>query len=235
MTQAIKFLGLLFFCVVLASPVLGQASALDAPKNFSVKVVEGRFHGKWSPVPGATHYEVWTKGFGGWRYDDKEYQTSPLTSSFELTVDNDRTQFKIRAVDAGGQKSDFSPVVSAETSSKVQANDEAEENSPDDSERSESGIDIDAPAPGPPTSMLAVWADSRVIQLVWQAPEQAVKFSIEELIDGEWVSVRRVTFPKRTTALIEGHPMPGPYKFRIRSVGANGRASQPSRPTTARR
>ena len=233
MNPILRQAAVLLCWLALCLPALAQT--LPAPEDFRVTMADGKFSGRWKPVRGATHYEIWTKSFGGWRFDEKSFQMSPLTSSFELRVDNDRTRFKVRAVSSGGEKGKFSRAVSATRNSAESPDSAGGKSTRSYQKKQGPNIDLEAAAPGPPTGMLAVWSDPRVIRLVWQAPKEATKFSVEEFVNGKWVSVRELTFPKRTTALIKNHPMPGPYKFRVRSVGANGRASKPGRPTTARR
>lgn len=209
------------------------AQPLETPTNLTVKLGGDSAQGSWDAVKGASYYEVWTQTFGKWTYDEKDLASSPLTSSFKLDVQDRRTLFKVRAVGPDGEKSEFSDeVVGSETVKET-----AEDTEDTDYSQPSGGSEFDpkAPPPEPPTSLFAVWNEARVIRLVWQGGSKAVKFTVEEEVEGEWVSVHEISFPKKNTALIEGRPMPGPYKFRVRAIGKNGRASEPSRATTARR
>ena len=52
---------------------------------------------------------------------------------------------------------------------------------------------------------------------------------MEEERDGRWVERPGPSGPLRENRLLlAGHPRPGPYRFRIFAVGANGRMSEPS-------
>ncbi len=214
--------------------VPGLCDEIPAPTSFTVTCDGSTFRGRWDPVKGASYYEVWTKQFGGWRHDEKEFAQSPFTSSFELPGHDDRTVFRVRAVFADQSKGEFSDAVSVERVA-------AESSEPIRTKRTGKGsagatsFDPEAPPPEPPSSLFAVWNDPREIRLVWQASKDTVRYSVEELVEGTWVSVQGIEFPKDTSATIKDRPMPGPYQFRIRAIGRNGRASDPSRPTTAKR
>lgn len=207
------------------------AEPLAAPKNLSVSTDGTLYRGRWEAVPGASYYEVWTRQYGNWRFNEKDHETSPFTSSFEKSGSDDRTRFKVRAVSADGEKGDFSDETTAvvETAAPVTRPGVSGSSGP-----SNDGFDVEAPAPPPPSSLFTVWTGPREIRLVWQASEKADHYIIEELKDGKWGSVMGVDFPKETTAIIKEKPMPGPYQFRVRAIGRNGRASEPSRPTTAK-
>lgn len=211
----------------------GLAETLPAPQNLKVELRKDTVKGRWDPIKGASYYEVWTQAFGKWRYDEKGLASSPFTSSFELPLSDGRTRYKVRAVGPDGEKSGFSnEAIAAE----LKPENTSTSKKPDYSKSGKTpGFDPKAPPPEPPTSLFAVWNGARDIRLVWQGAENAKKFTVEEFKDGKWISVARIKFPKKNTALISNHPMPGPYKFRVRAVGKNGRASRPSRPTTAKR
>ena len=189
------------------------------------------FRGRWQSVKGASHYEVWTKLYGNWRFNPKEDELSPITSSFELRGSDDRMWFKVRAVSTSGKAGPFSD--------ELQASPTAVESAPQRPVTTEaSGIkddfDPQAPPPEPPSSLFTVWTDQRELRLVWQASPKAIRYTVEEFKDGKWVSLPKVEYPKPTTAVIKDKPQPGPYQFRVRAVGRNGRSSEPSRPTTAK-
>lgn len=222
-------------CLALCFVTLGPASAqeLETPANLHVTIVKNSAQGSWDAVKGASYYEVWTEAFGKWNYDEKDLSASPFTSSFKLDIQDRRTRYKVRAVGPNGEKGPFSAEVMG--SEKPRETADAEDQKDYSKPGATSKFDPKAPPPEPPTSLFAVWNEARVIRLVWQGGKRAVKFTVEEQIDGRWESVHRISFPKKNTALIEEHPMPGPYKFRVRAIGENGRASEPSRTTTARR
>lgn len=221
-------LGLLAFGFLTLGPL---AQPLQAPANFSVSTDGSAFRGRWEAVPGASYYEVWMRLYGNWKHNEKDPDASPFTSSFEMKGGDDRATFKVRAVSSGGEKGPFSQEAQA-SAAEPTAPRVGPSGSPG---RSNDGFDPEAPAPLAPSSLFAVWGDPREIRLVWQASEKATRYAIEELRDGKWVSVTTAEYAKETTAIIKDRPMPGPYQFRVRAIGRNGRASEPSRPTTAKR
>lgn len=210
------------------------AQELQAPEEFSVELIEDRFKGQWSAVTGASFYQVWVERFGRWSFNEKEMDYSPFTSSFELPITDERSRFRVRAVGRGGELGPFSEEV---TPIRRRGNAKGTSSKSDSTHSSSSGSDFDpkAPPPPPPTSLFAVWIEHETIKLVWREAGNAKNYAVEEQIDDAWVSVTNISFPRSNTAIIKKHPMPGPYRFRVRSVGSNGRASEPSMPTTAKR
>lgn len=228
MLRSRRALWLLLGLSIMVSPLWAQP--LPAPENLSVTYDGSVFRGRWSAVPEASYYEVWVRLYGNWKFSEKDHNASPFTSSFEIPGSDDRAVFKVRAVTAGGEKGRFSD--------ETQASREEVSTGPTRPvgvTGGHDGFDPNAPAPQAPTSLFAIWGDPREIRLVWQATEGAVRYTVEELKDGAWVSVTNVEYLKSTTAVLKGKPMPGPYQFRVRAIGRNGRASEPSRPTTAKR
>lgn len=226
---------LLLLTLLVANPVSGQP--LEAPQDLDVTFDGELFRGRWSPVLGASSYQVWTRLHGGWRFDEREFWNAPFTSSFELRGDDDRIRFKVRAVSPDGTLGEFSREV-APVQEDLQKRPEARRtSSPRDSSSAGSAgdFDPDAPPPDPPGGLFAVWEEGRTVRLVWSESPGAVKYAVEEQIDGRWTAPAQIAFPRKNTALIENRPMPGPYIFRVRAVGKNGRASQPSRPMTLSR
>ncbi|MFA5506005.1 MAG: hypothetical protein WC314_16410 [Vulcanimicrobiota bacterium] len=217
---------------LLTLTLLGWAeTGLSAPSGLVVEREGAMYKGRWDAVPGASYYEVWVKNYGRWVFDAKALETSPFTSSFELRVEDERARFRVRAVDSQGVAGDYS----GETGSTKVAESAAPDRSTAISSSSAGGFDPKAPPPPPPTGLFAIWTETDIIKLVWYDARGAKNYAVEELIDGVWVSPARIEFPRANTALIKDHPSPGPYRFRVRSVGSNGRASEPSRPTTAQR
>jgi hypothetical protein len=226
--RALPFLCLLLFSL----PCCAQG--LDAPTGLVVVRDGEMYKGTWKPVTGASYYEVWIKNFGRWTFNPNTLATSPFTSSFEIRVEDDRARFKVRAVKsdgiAGEYSSDIAPVKKAAQTADSQ-NRDPKTNNGGKVER----FDPHAPPPEPPTGLFTIWTEPGVIKLVWQGSEGAKNYAVEELRDGKWTSPRKIEFPRKNTAMIKNHPAPGPYKFRVRAVGNNGRASKPSRTTTAKR
>jgi hypothetical protein len=224
----------LAFCLplfLLSLPVL--ADGLAAPDELIVERDGDMYKGRWQAVPGASYYEVWVKNFGRWTFNPNTLATSPFTSSFEIRVEDERARFKVRAVDTEKVAGEYS----AETVPVKKAAKKAE---PEERESRLTGgkvdrFDPDAPPPAPPTGLFTVWTEPDVIKLVWQDSKGAKNYAVEEYSDGKWTSPARIEFPRKNAAIIKNHPAPGPYKFRIRAVGNNGRASEPSRTTTAQR
>lgn len=221
------------FFLLLPLPILAEEGSLKAPTGLTVERDEELYKGRWEPVSGASYYEVWVNNFGNWNFDENEFQYSPFTSSFEARILDVRARFKVRAVGPRGEKSEFSNV--ARPTIKVVKEDDTNTSTATAGGRSGPKIDPKAPPPEPPTSLFAIWTEHDVIKLVWQDSKGAKNYSVEELVDDRWVSIPIIEFPRPSTALIKKHPSPGPYKFRVRAVGANGRASEPSRATTAKR
>lgn len=225
----------LLFCALLAvAPTAAQEGSLSAPSALVVEREGDMFHGRWEAVPGASYYEVWVKNFGRWTYDSNEMQHSPFTSSFELRVMDERARFKVRAVDSEGTKGAYSDEV-APLWKKADSSDSKERATTSTRSSGTSEFDPKAPPPEPPTGLFTIWVEPEVIKLVWQESKGAKNYAVEEFRDGSWTSPPSIEFSSDNTALIKGHPAPGPYKFRVRAVGRNGRASEPSWPTTAKR
>lgn len=204
---------------------------MAAPRELNVSNDGAMFRGRWQAVSGASHYEVWTRLYGNWKFDAKNPDLSPFTSSFELPGSDDRMWFRVRAVSPSGEVGEFSEETQASP------NLPAETQGPDGSATSSKPtdeFDPQAPPPESPSGVFAVWTDTREIRLVWQASPKAARYTVEELRDGRWTSLTGVEYPKSTTALIKDKPQPGPFVFRVRAVGRNGRASEPSRPATAK-
>lgn len=228
-------LALAFVCSVgLSTPAAGQE--LGKPENFSVERTDAVFRGSWSAVKGASFYQVWIEKFGRWSHNDKDMDFTPFTSSFQLPVEDERARFKVRAVGSQGQLGPFSEEVGSkraattpDSSNSTVVSNNAGTSAP------RSTFDPKAPPPPPPTSLFAVWIEPDVIKLVWREPKGGKKYAVEEEVNEKWVSIPLLEFPRANTALIKNHPAPGPYRFRVRSIGSNGRASEPSFPTTAKR
>lgn len=224
--------GVCLLTVLLLSAV-ASSQPMSAPKELSVSSDGTIFRGRWKAVPGASHYEVWTKLYGNWKFDPKNPDLSPFTSSFEVPGSDDRIWFRVRAVSASGQAGAFSEEVQA-ISTEVATGAGALSERPEGSGKPVDDFDPEAPAPEPPSSLFAVWTDTREIRLVWQSSPKATRYTVEELVNGSWTSLTKIEYPKPTTAIIKDKPQPGPFQFRVRAIGRNGRASEPSRPTTAK-
>lgn len=213
----------------LSAPV--RAQGLDAPKELVVERDGEMYRGRWEAVSGASYYEVWIKNFGRWTFNPNTLATSPFTSSFEIRVEDERARFKVRAVDSDNLAGDYSTEVAPTKKVAEELDERARSTTSGKVDR----FDPDAPPPEPPTSLFTVWTEPDVIKLVWQDSKGAKNYAVEEYIDGKWTSPPKIEFPRKNTAMIKNHPAPGPYRFRIRAVGSNGRASDPSRTTTAKR
>ena len=215
--------------------VSGSCETLPAPTNLAVKRHDRLFKGRWDAVKGASYYEVWVNAFGRWSFDPKKLATSPFTSSFEIPVTDERALFKVRAVDSSGIKGEFSTDIKATV-----APIEPEETNVG-STNSTSGIrradkfDPKAPPPDAPTGLFSLWTDNTTLKLVWREVKGAEKYAVEEYREDRWQSIPLLEFPKPNNAILKNYPTPGPYRFRVRAIGSNGRASEPSRPTTASR
>ena len=224
----------LLFCVLLAAAPMAAQEPLSPPTSLEVEREGDMFRGRWDAVPGASYYQVWVKNFGRWTFDPNEMQTSPFTSSFELRVMDERARFKVRAIGPKGAESDYSDEV-APVWRKVTTSESEDRATTRTGSSGTPEFDPKAPPPDPPTGLFTIWVEPEVIKLVWQESKGAKNYAVEEYRDGSWTSPPSIEFSSDNTALIKGHPAPGPYKFRVRAVGRNGRASEPSWPTTAKR
>lgn len=231
-------LSALVLALVCAVGLSGFAAGqeLGKPENLSVERTEAVFRGSWSAVKGASFYQVWIEKFGRWSHNDKDMNFTPFTSSFQLPIEDERSRFKVRAVGNKGELGPFSEEVGSKRAATSSTDtDTAAIADTNNTAKPRSTFDPKAPPPPPPTSLFAVWIEPDVIKLVWREPKGGKKYSVEEQIDEKWVSIPLLEFPRANTALIKNHPAPGPYRFRVRSIGSNGRASEPSFPTTAKR
>ncbi|MCA9797442.1 MAG: fibronectin type III domain-containing protein, partial [Candidatus Eremiobacteraeota bacterium] len=97
-------------------------------------------------------------------------------------------------------------------------------------------VDPKAPAPDAPTGLFAFFTSQDEIKLTWRAVRLADRYYVEEELEGKWEPVKpEVQVRSSNEVLIKEHPTPGPYRFRVRAVGKNGKSSSPSFPVTARR
>ena len=222
----------IFSSTILIRPI--EAEVLPAPKNLKVECTGDICKGRWDQVKGASFYQVWVKSFGQWTFNEQDLNRSPFTSSFEMLVDDEGALFKVRAVGFDGGFGEYSDAVEANFQ-RVPGKESEPVGDTSRVRSKDSDFDPKAPPPEAPTSLFTVWTEARTIKLVWRGADKAESYTVEELKGGTWVSIPTLTFAKANTALIKDHPAPGPYKFRVRSVGSNGRASKPSRTTTARR
>ncbi len=197
----------------------------------------------WDAVKGAVGYEVLEWKRGEWRLDDRDMSRVPLTSSTTIRELNTGLtyRFAVRALFEGGQSSAISQPVDfvAKRQVKVFRNPDEEEGDSGKiaSTRSRADqIDPKAPPPEAPTGLFAVFSSQDVIKLSWRKVRGATRYYIEEEKDGAWVPVEKLdTAEGGNVADIKDHPTPGPYRFRVRAVGRNGKSSEPSFPCTARR
>ncbi|HIB69427.1 MAG TPA: hypothetical protein EYO33_31185 [Phycisphaerales bacterium] len=214
----------------------GSSETLPSPTNLSVERHDRTFKGRWDAVKGASYYEVWVNAFGRWSFDPKKLPTSPFTSSFEIPVTDERSVFKVRAVDSSGIKGDFSADVKATVAAPETTETEALSSSSNTTNgRGPDKFDPKAPPPEAPTGLFSLWTDNTTLKLVWREVKGAEKYAVEEYRDERWQSIPLLEFPKPNNAILKNYPTPGPYRFRVRAIGSNGRASEPSRPTTASR
>lgn len=192
---------------------------------------------RWAPVKGAVGYEVYQLRGGRWIFDEEDNSRIPLTSSTLITgLSPSRSySFKVRALDAEGNFSEFSPEVEGRTreraASVIRSKGDSSSSGP-----VVRGSDPKAPPPPAPTGLFAVFSEQTVVKLSWRPSIGAAKYYIEEEKDGKWEPCEDADVVEEINYTeIPNHPTPGPYRFRIRAVGANGKSSPPSFPCTARR
>jgi hypothetical protein len=89
------------------------------------------------------------------------------------------------------------------------------------------------PAPEAPGSLLGLYSDKDQIKLQWRKVPDAIRYSVEEELDGKWVLAEKTKGDSSSTSLLMlDRPQPGPYRFRVRAVNREGTPSEPSWPTS---
>ncbi len=229
---------------------VGVSAELPAPAGVIVRTPDppegsSSLELRWNPVRGAVGYEVYQYRAGRWWFDEQDIARTPLTSSTVITGLDPATtyRFRIKAIGPDGEKSPFSAVVQGTTLEAGAG--EAYQGGSADSSRSVlsgskkvlSGDEVQArlklPPPDPPNGIIGVFAGSDTVKLSWRQVKGAVRYYVEEFQDDRWRSVAESR--GKTYVEISDHPSPGPYKFRIRAVGVNGKSSPPSWPVTVER
>jgi hypothetical protein len=83
---------------------------------------------------------------------------------------------------------------------------------------------------------MAVFSENDRVQLSWRKVPGAASYQIEEEVEGKWVPAENVVGePASNKVVVLDRPLPGPWRFRVISVGSNGKRSEPSWPATAHR
>lgn len=89
------------------------------------------------------------------------------------------------------------------------------------------------PTPEAPSGLLGLFSDKDQIKLQWRKVPDAIRYSVEEERDGQWVVAEKTKGePSASSMLMLDRPQPGPYRFRVRAVNREGTASEPSWPTS---
>ncbi|HXE73579.1 MAG TPA: fibronectin type III domain-containing protein [Candidatus Nitrosotenuis sp.] len=236
----IRFRPLLLLLVLWALPLAAE-EVLDTPAGLRVEVPpapRGRTTVilRWEPVPGAVGYEVLQMRGGQWWLNEDDPNCIPITTSATLGgLEPGRTYlFRVRAVGPHSSVSQPSEPVEARTLDPEMVSRPGP--APVATSTATRRIDPEAPPPPPPTGLFAIFQDSETIRLAWRSVPEAASYKVEEEKDGKWVALPgEEGYPKSPTTLLPDHPLPGPYKFRVRSVGANGKVSEPTLPVTVER
>lgn len=191
---------------------------------------------RWKVVPGAVGYEVLQWRGGQWLFDDQDDNRIPLTTSTTIAGLQPGTtyRFSVRAVGANGQVSAQGEAAEGRTLVReVSISRGSVEEAP---VTAGSRVDPKAPPPAAPTGLFAVFAEQEEVKLTWRKVSGAAGYYVEEEINGAWEPCDEVVGDRASNSVvILNHPTPGPYRFRVRAVGANGKSSEPSFPVTARR
>ncbi|MGE0491689.1 MAG: fibronectin type III domain-containing protein [Vulcanimicrobiota bacterium] len=222
--------------VLLAGLALAQPSAptgLTVTPNEEVAGVNLR----WDPVPGAVGYEVLQWRNGKWWFNDEDPSRTPLTSSTTIgnLEPNTEYRFSVRAVGGEGEAGALSEAVEASTRPREVTVRPTQPDAPVPN-GSTTMVDPKLPAPDAPTGLFAFFTSQDEIKLTWRASRLADRYYVEEELQGQWAPVKpEVQVRSANEVMIKNHPTPGPYRFRVRAVGKNGKSSTPSFPVTARR
>ncbi len=232
---------LLVLLLALTLPVFAQ---LPAPTNLRATLPTGvdgitRVDLRWDPVPGATGYEVLQFRGKDWWFDEEDPNRTPFTSSTTITglTEDSPYEFVVRAVGAQGVKSPNSATVGIRTASKSAVVAAATNPKPPTTQSTpKPRVDVSAPAPDEPTGLFAVFSENDRVQLSWRKAAGAASYQIEEEVEGKWIPAKDIVgAPESNSVVILNHPLPGPWRFRVISVGGNGKRSEPSWPATAHR
>lgn len=219
------------------------ADGLPAPQGLRVSPASGpegqtTLVLQWEPVPGAFGYEVFMFKAGQWDLDEDDTDCIPMTASTRIGgLDPDTPyEFRVRAVGAGGAVSPMTAAVGARTVAVGSVGHTAVTATPPAQQRRKEA-DVAGPAPDAPSSAIGVFADSDTINLSWRKVAGASHYRVEEEKDGKWVEIPDANggLPQANRTVLKDHPRPGPFRFRISAVGANGRMSEPSLPVTVLR
>ncbi|MBI3925620.1 MAG: fibronectin type III domain-containing protein [Armatimonadetes bacterium] len=232
------------------------ALAQDLPAPTGLKLVvpaapngHTRLELRWDPVPGAVGYEVLQHRAGRWWFNDSDLSRIPITSSTVISGLDPGTpyEFCVRAVGPGGKVSANSAPAGGRTllrevSYSPRGKDPAEGfEDPEEapilpSQTPPAAADLNLPAPEAPSGLIAVFHEQDRVKLSWRKVKDAKRYYVEEERNGVWKPVEKLQGePSSCIVTILEHYSPGPYRFRVRAVGPNGKSSAPSWPVTADR
>ncbi len=233
MSRTALFLALIFSVTVAFADISAPVGlkATHDPESPS-----SRLNLKWKPVAGAVGYEVLEWKEGKWVFSEDDPSRIPFTSSTTIAGLLPSTSYKfcVRAIGGDGKPSPVGEAIEVMTRSRAVSM----TSSPSQEEPTTVGLrDPKAPAPKTPTGLFAFFTESDVIKLTWRKSPRATRYYVEEQDkSGKWVTVEKFVGERSDTEiLIPNHPSPGPYRFRVRAVGANGKSSDASFPVSARR
>lgn len=227
--------------LALAAPAL--AESLPTPRNVSVQPapgVEGQttLVLQWEPVPGAFGYEVWVWQDGQWRLDEEDTSLIPVTASTRVSGLKPDTpyEFRVKATAGGGTASELSEPVGGRTLALGAGVAAPVPPRPAASPVRSTGAEASGPPPEAPSGTLGIFPDAYSVQLAWRKVAGAAYYRIEEEKDGRWIELAGPSGqPRENRVTLPGHPRPGPFRFRVFAVGANGRMSEPSMSITVSR
>lgn len=217
---------------------LAQAN-LPSPTGLTVVVPASpagvsRLDLRWEKVPGAMGYEVLQKKNGKWWFNEDDPNLTPLTTSTSIGGLEPETsyEFCVRAVGAGGLKSPLSAPAEARTQGRMEVN--VSSNPTPRATPTQTSVTVVSSkdrgkAPEAPSGIFGTFPQQDKIKLSWRPVPGATGYVIEEQKEGVWKPAEDIVGERAATSvIILNHPTPGPYKFRVRAIGTNGKFSEPS-------
>lgn len=223
---------------LLAGAVIAQAN-LPAPTGLTVTAPPApagvsRLDLRWEKVPGAMGYEILQLRNGKWWFNEDDPNRTPLTTSTSISGLEPQTsyEFCVRAVGGSGISSAMSTPVGARTQGRQEINVSSNPTTRPTPGQSDvlitSGKDK-GKAPEAPSGIFGTFPQQDRIKLSWRPVPGASGYVIEEMKEGVWKPAEDIVGAREATSvIIINHPTPGPYKFRLRAIGTNGKFSEPS-------
>lgn len=222
----------------MACTALAQGN-LPSPTGLTVSVPAGsagvsRLDLRWEKVPGAMGYEVLQMRNGKWWFNEDDPNRTPMTTSTSISGLDPETayEFCVRAVGNSGLKSALSASVGGRTTARPEINVSSNPTpraTPQQTEVVVTSSKDKGKAPEPPSGIFGTFPQQDRIKLSWRPVPGATGYVIEEQKEGVWKPAEDIVGAREATSvIILNHPTPGPYTFRLRAIGSNGKFSEPS-------